>query len=142
MQSEILAEQSVWRILAKYFIHGIGFSVLGTILTVAWVLGLLVLVMLGSFIGLIIGLAVLVLIIGFANAVITTELWFPVKSGLWDTFLHGFVLLAILVIVDGLIVTLPSIVFPSLGTTIITFIVSSFINGFICKKVAEWWEEE
>jgi hypothetical protein len=142
-ESEIPAEkQGVWRILAKYFVHGLGFSILGTILAVAWVLGLLMLVMVGSFIGLIIGLAVLVLIVGFANAVITAQLWFPVKSGVWDVFLHGLVLLVILVIVDGMIVTLPSIAFPGMGTTIVTFIVSSFINGFIGKKVAEWWEEE
>lgn len=96
--------------------------------------------MLGSFIGLIIGLGLLILVIGFVNYVITSWLWFPVKSGFWDLLLHGFVLLIVLLIVNGIFVLAPSLAFPGIATTVVTFIIGSFIDGFVAKKVAGWWE--
>ena len=69
-----IKEEKIWKILIKYFVHGIVFSLLFTVLGVAWVFGSLILVMIGSFLGLIIGLVLLILIIGFSNAVVTSWL--------------------------------------------------------------------
>lgn len=138
---KIKEKEGALKIVVKYFVHGIAFSLLFALLVVAWAFGLVMLVVLGSFIGLAIGVAVLILIVGFLNAVITTQLWFEVKTGFWDLLLHGLVLLIVLVIVNGLLVTAPSLVFPGIPTTIITFIIGTFVNGFVGRKVAEWWSE-
>jgi len=139
---EIEEGGKIWKILIKYFVHGIAFSLLFTVLGIAWIFGLLALVMIGSFLGLIIGLGLLILIVGFVNAVITTQLWFAVKSGFWDILLHGLVLFIALVLVNGIFVIAPSLAFPGIATTVVTFIIGSFIDGFVGKKVAGWWEQE
>lgn len=139
---EIKEKEKAWKSIAKYFIHGILFSLLFNVLAIAWALGLLMLVVLGSFLGLAIGVVVLILIIGFLNAVITTQLWFKVKTGFWDLLLHGLVLFIVLLIVDGIFVMIPCLVFPGMFTTIITFIIGSFLNGLVGKRIAGWWEEE
>jgi len=141
-EAEEFKGEETWKIVAKYFAHGIVFSVLYTILYIAWAFGLLVLVQLGSFIGLIIGFILLMLIIGFVNCFITSWLWFPVDSGFWQILLHGFLLFITLTIADLILVFAPSIYLPGITTSIITFIVSSFINGFIAKTVAGLWETE
>lgn len=138
---KIKEKEGAVKLAVKYFAHGLAFSLLFAVLLVAWVFGLVMLVVLGSFIGLAIGVAVLILIVGFLNAVITTQLWFQVKTGFWDLLLHGLVLFIVLLIVDGIFITAPSLVFPGIPTTIVTFIIGTFINGFIGRKVAEWWSE-
>ncbi len=102
---------------------------------------LLVLVMLGFIIGLIIGLGFLMLIVGFANAVITTQLWFPVKAGFWDLVLHGLVLFIALLLVNGIFIIAPSLMFPGIATTVITFVIASFVDGFVGKHIAEFWSD-
>lgn len=131
-----------WKDLAKYFIHGIAFSILFLILTIAWVFILVVLVSFGFIIGLIAGVGLLFLIIGDLNSVITTHLWFGVKTSFWDLFFHGLVLFIILLVVNGIFVTVPSLVFPGIATTVVTLIITTFIDGFVAKKVAEWWRGE
>lgn len=130
------------RNLAKYFVHGIAFSILFTVLAIAWVFILVVLVALGFIIGLVIGLVVLVLIVGFLNSLITTYLWFDVKQSFSNLLFHGIVLLLVLVVVNGVVVALPTWLFPGTITTVITFIIASFVDGFVAKKVAGWWREE
>ncbi len=126
--------------LAKYFIHGIAFSLLFSILYIAWGFGLLILATLGAFIGLIIGLGILFVIMGEINITITSWLWFPVEeSSFWDVLKHGFILFIVLLIVDGIFVIVPSMVLPGIATTVVTFIYGSFLNGIVGKKVAEWW---
>ena len=128
--------------IAKYFIHGVAFSLIFTVLAIAWVFGVLILIILGSFIGLIIGLGILLLIIGFLNVVLTSWLWFPVKWGFWNILFHGLALLIILIIVNAIFIVAPSLVFPGTATSVFTFIIGAFIDGFVCKKVATLWEEE
>jgi len=126
----------------KYFVHGIAFSLLFTVLAITWIFGFSLLILLGSFIGLIIGLILLMLIIGFVNNLITTFLWFSVKWGTWDILFHGFVLFIALLFVNSVFITLPSLAFPGAITTVVTVIVGAFVDGFVCKKVAGWWEQE
>lgn len=97
--------------------------------------------MLGFIIGLIIGLGFLMLIVGFANAVITTQLWFPVKAGFWDLVLHGLVLFIALLLVNGIFIIAPSLMFPGIATTVITFVIASFVDGFVGKHIAEFWSD-
>lgn len=139
---KIKEKEKAWKIITKYFIHGIVFSFFFTVLVIAWTIGLLMLVVLGSFIGLAIGVAVLILTVGFLNAVITTQLWFKVKTGFWDLLLHGLVFFIVLLIVNGIFVMGPRFVFPGIATTIITFIIGSFLDGLVGKRIAGWWKEE
>lgn len=139
---KIKKREKAWKILTKYFVHGIAFSLLFAILTLAWFFSLLLLIILGSFIGLIIGLGILMLIIGGLNSFLTSLLWFPVRTSFWGILGHGFVLLIVLLIVDGVFVIIPSLAFPAMSTTVITFIVGSFLNGFVGKKVAGLWKQE
>lgn len=131
-----------WKNLAKYFVHGIVFSILFLILTLAWVFVLVLLTAIGFIIGLIIGFGLLLLIVGFLNSGITSLLWFEVKTSFWDLFFHGLVLLIVLLILDVIIVTLPSLAIPGTATRVVTLVISSFLYGFVAKKVDGWWELE
>ena len=139
---EIKEKEKTWKILAKYFAHGIAFYVLFTILTIAWLFGFIVLTILGSLIGLIIGLGILMLIVGGVNCFLTSLLWFPVKTSLWSLVGHGLVLFIALLIVDGIFVMIPSLVFPGIVTAVFTFIFGSFLNGFVARNIAGWWRQE
>jgi uncharacterized membrane protein (UPF0182 family) len=130
-----------WKNLAKYFVHGIAFSLIFTLLAIAWIFGFLMLIILGSYIGLIIGFGLLMLIIGGLNSVLTSILWFPVKTSFWSIVGHGIVLFIALAIINTISVIVPSFAFPGIATQIVTFVVSSFVDGFIAKKVAGLWEE-
>jgi len=131
-----------WKDLAKYFIHGIAFSLLFLLLAIAWVLILIILVGLGFIIGLIIGLGLLFLIVGFLNSIITVYLWFDVKMSFLDLLFHGVALFVVLLIVNGISVTLPSLAFPGIATSVVTFIIASFLDGFVAKEVAGQWKQE
>lgn len=127
--------------ISKYFIHGLAFSILFLILGVAWSFALVILVGLGSIIGLIIGLGLLFLIVGFLNSLITDFLWFTVNKSFLSTLFHGIVLFMLLLIVDSIFVLVPIIVFLNVYVQIITFIVGTFLNGLVGKTVARIWEE-
>ena len=73
-----------WRDLPRYFVHGIAFSMLFFVLAIVWVFAFAVLSFIGAVIGLVIGIVLLFLLVGFANSVVTSVLWFKVKFGLWD----------------------------------------------------------
>ncbi len=132
-----------WAILAKYFLHGIAFSLLSIVLVFVVGLVLLFLVAIGSFIGLMLGLAVLMLAIGGLNCFLTDVIWdLQTKTSLWNLLLHGFVFFVILLVVNGFLVMVPNYIFPSIATTIITFIIGAFAGGFVGKTVAKWFESE
>lgn len=128
--------------VAKYFIHGIAFSFLFLILAVAWVFILAILVGIGFIIGLIIGLIVLFLILGGLNTFLTSMLWFNVKSGFWDLLIHGVTLFFILLIAGIFIQLMPNLLLPGTATTVVMFLIGSFVDGFIAQRVAQWWREE
>jgi hypothetical protein len=130
------------RDMAKYFLHGIVFSILFLVLAFAWIFLLLFLTAIGFIIGLIIGFGVLLLIVGFLNSSITSLLWFEVKTSFWDLFFHGLALFIILLVVNGIFVSVPLLVFPGIATTVATLILATFLNGFVGKKVAGLWEKE
>jgi hypothetical protein len=135
-------EEKKWFILAKYFVHGAAFSLIFTALVFLWIFGYFMLIVLGSLIGLVIGLGLLMLIVGGINCFLTNALWFPVKTSFWDIVGHGIVLFIALAVVNAIVVIVPTLVFPGLVTTIVTFIIASFVDGFACKNIARFWEEE
>jgi len=141
-KSKIREKEKTWKILAKFFVHGLAFSLLFTVLAILWIFGFLILILLGSFIGLIIGLGILMLIIGGLNSLLTSLLWFPVKTSFWSILGHGIVLFIMLSIVNSIFLLVPSLAFPGITTTAITFIIGAFLDGFVSKKVARWWKEE
>jgi len=139
---EIKEKEKTWKILAKYFAHGIAFRLLFTILTLVGLFGFIVLTVLGALTGFIIGLGILMLIVGGVNCFLTNLLWFPVKTSLWSMVGQGLVLFIALLIVASIFVMIPSLVFPGIVTTAITFIFGSFLNGFVARNVAGWWRQE
>jgi hypothetical protein len=131
-----------WKDLAKYFVHGIAFSFLFLVLAFVLVFVLVVLVAFGSFIGLIIGFGILMLTVGGLNCFLTGAIWGEeTNTSFWSVLLHGFALFVILLFVNGILVMVPNIVFPSIATTVVTFIIGAFAGGFVGKKVAELFEE-
>jgi len=130
-----------WKDLFKYFVHGIAFSTLFFVLAIAWILAFAFLTVIGAIIGLVIGFVLLFLVVGFANSVVTSYLWFKVKFGFWDFLFHGFVLFVTLLILN-VIITVPTLVLPGIATTVITYIITTFVEGFVAKKLAGWWQEE
>jgi ABC-type dipeptide/oligopeptide/nickel transport system permease component len=130
-----------WKEIVKYFVHGLLFSTLLFVLGIAWTFVLTFLIGFAAMMGLIIGLILLFLMVGFLNSVISSYLWFEVKFGFWDSLFHGIVLFSALIVLD-IVLKIPTSVFPGIATSIITFIIAAFIEGFVAKKLAGWWQEE
>lgn len=134
-------KEKTWKTLMKYFLHGILYSGFFLVLVFVWAVIFVVLVVIGSFIGFIIGVILLVFIIGGLNILLTSFIWsVSVKSDWKSLLVHGFVLIVVL-----LIASIPSIIInliaPSLVTSIVIFLVYCFIDGFVSKNVALFWEE-
>jgi L-cystine uptake protein TcyP (sodium:dicarboxylate symporter family) len=76
------------------------------------------------------------------NSYLTDIIWAIQTKTEWMSLLgHGFVLLIALIIVHIPDIII-SLTIPSLATTIVLFIVNAFIDGFVAKNVASYWEEE
>jgi len=125
--------------IAKCFAHGILFSTLFLVLTMLLSFGATFLVAIDFMLIVLIGFWLLCLIIGFANSVITSLLWFKVDMSFLGIMAHGFVLLIVWFIVNMIVVIVPSLVFPGIVTTVVTLIIGSFPNGLVGRLVAEWW---
>ena len=132
-----------WKIFGKYFLHGILFSVVFLLLGIAWIFMMILLVSLGAIIGFIIGIGLLFLIVGFINMVLGVHLWnIEAETGFWNIFFHGLVLFILLLIANLITSTLPNYTFPGTATLVVTFIISTFLNGVIGKKVSSWFGHE
>jgi hypothetical protein len=135
-------KENVWKTLGKYFVHGIGFSIIFTILTIVWAAILVVLVLVGFIIGLIIGLGLLLLFIGFINSVLMSMIWgVSMKTNFWSILSHGLVVFIGLLIV-GFIFMIPLFVDSSISTQILIIVISSIPRGFVAKKIGEIWKAE
>jgi len=137
-----LREYSHGGLLLRYFLHGIAFSLLSTVLLFVWVLLLFFLVMIGWFIGLIIGIIALLLFMGGLNAFLSGAIWsINTRTGLLSLLGHGLVL-GLLQVVAHIPAIIVNLTIPNLASTIAVFVTYCFIDGFIAKKVAGWWKEE
>jgi len=132
-----------WKVLWKYFLHGILFSVLGFVLFFVWVGVTLLLVMVGFIIGLLVGLGLLFLMIGFVNGLLGDYLWnIETEEGIGQMLIHGVVLSIILFLVSLVTFYLPAFIFPGVVTQIASFIISAPIDGAVGKAVASWFGRE
>jgi hypothetical protein len=132
---------SLGKSLLKYFEQGFLFSLIVLGLTVVWAVALVLLVLTGFIIGLIIGFVILLLMLGWLNAVLTNWIWkIPIEMGLVNLFGHGFVLFIAL-----LIVRIPAIItnlaVPSTVTTVAVFLVYCFVDGFVAKNVGGFFRD-
>lgn len=137
-----LAKRLDFKTISKYFIHGFAFSLTMIVLVFVWVFVGVFLIAVGSFIGLIIGFLVFFFMLSGLNSFLTENIWSISTKTEWMSLLgHGFALFFALLIAHtpSIIINLTA---PSLATTIVLFIVEAFIDGFVAKNVAVFWEEE
>lgn len=145
-------EKPWWINAARYFLHGILFSIIYTVLYLFWSFIWSLLVVMGPIIWFITGFIVLFFIVGGitlyfilggVNIYLTDRIWdIPIKEDLKSLLEHGFVLSILLFIVH---IPMIAITFtaPDLARALIVlFILYAFIDGYVAKKVGQLWEEE
>lgn len=130
-----------WSKLFRYFIHGAAFSILFLILTLIWIFIFAFLIVIGSFLGLIIGFIVLFFFMGGLNTFLTRWIWSTdIRSDWLSLFIHGLGLFFAL-----LIAALPMFFLTgfflagtpySLPLSIVLFVPTALINGFVAKNIA------
>ena len=128
--------------LARYFLHGIAFSILFFLLALVWLIILAILIVVGSIIGFMVGFILLFFFMAGLNTVLTDLIWETTIESGWKTLLiHGLALFFALFVAD-----LPVYVFLKLSESspavfMGAIVVYSFVDGFIAKHVASVWEE-
>lgn len=120
--------------------HGLGLSILMFVLVIGWALILMILLALGSILGLLIGLGVLALALGYINAFLAEAVWeMSTDEALTSKLFHGGLLFLIL-----LIVNLPWVAIEYYSShwliTVVLFIIYVPIHGYVGKRVAEVFE--
>jgi hypothetical protein len=139
--SLIRMDEFLPRLLGKYFLHGILFSALSLGLFFVLVFVIAGLVLVGLWIGLIIGFMLLLLVIGGINVFLMGLLWdISVKADLLSLFLHGL-LLTIAFVLASIPVFIVNMFVPGTVTTVALFIVYCFIDGLVAESVGSIWEE-
>jgi hypothetical protein len=126
--------------LLKYGLHGIALSIIMTVVILGWAFLFVFLIAFGSLIGLIIGLALLVMFLGYVNKWVAETIWDITLQDDWKSiFLHG-VLLFIALLLVGIPNLLANFLVPGLLTSIIIFIVYVPVNGYIGSRIAATFE--
>lgn len=141
-------DDSTGKMVAKYFVHGAIYSLLMLVLMVVWAFLMIIMVVLGSIIGLIASFAVLFMMIGWLNAQISQYIWKIQVNQKWLSLLgHGFLLFIVIAIAG-----IPSLIisgmiwsadfFTYVIFTIVNFLIYSLIDGYICKRVSEVFPDD
>ena len=127
----------------KYLLHGALLSLVAIVLIFGGVVFILFLALLGLG-GILLVLAmiyVLPALVGVANSMVTRFLWHGMEVTWLGVWIHGIILMILLLITNFLFITIPSWFFPSTSTSVITFIIVSFPNGYMGKYIARFWKE-
>jgi hypothetical protein len=121
-------------------LHGLVFSVIMTIMTIAWAFLFAFLVVIGFIIGLIVGFVVLIFVFGWVNTFVAEFIWdFDLESD-WKTLgIHGLELFLILLVV-GIPSLIASALFPSILTAVVMFIVYIPIDGYVAHAIARQFD--
>lgn len=128
--------------LLRIFLHGIAFSLLFTALSFVWLVLLIFLMAIGWILGLIIGFGILMLIVGGLNSLLASAIWgIDTNTSFWSVFIHGFALFITLLVANLGLVFLPNMAFPGVATLVATFIISTIVDGYIGRSVAEMFPE-
>jgi hypothetical protein len=136
-QYRIQRKSMTFEDVKKYFLHGLVFSIVMFGIVIGWAVVLVFLVVVGSVIGLIIGVLALAYVIGWLNVNLSSYFWHIRSDSKWTALLaHGFLLLIALIVV-GIPQLLFTTVVPGILTSILLFIVYCFVDGFVAKNVAE-----
>jgi transcription elongation factor Elf1 len=129
-------------LIAKYFLHGVAYSLLVIGLTFLSILLLVALVVIGSILGLLLGFLIMIMAVGYVNSFLSGYFWNIQTPTKWSNLLvHGLVLMIALglanipfLILEYLIGTLTPVFF--LVALLLLFVIHSIINGYIGKAVA------
>ncbi len=101
------------------------------------------LVGLGFLIVLVIAFGLLSLIIGFFHTVLGVHLWnIEAETGFWSMLFHGLVFFIILLIVNLITYLLPNLTLLGTPTYVVTFVITTFLDGVIGKQVSLWFGRE
>jgi hypothetical protein len=137
--------------LARYFLHGILFSLIFSFFIIGVTVSLGLLALLNAIFvallnvifvigGLIIGFLLLIFLIGEINAFLDTWIWSSVhETEFWTVLFHGFVLFIALLIAEIPQITI-DIVFPGLVPSLAWILVYGFINGVIAREVIKTFD--
>ena len=105
-----------------------------------WALIFGVLIVLGSIIGLILGIVLLFFIVGGLNAFLSEIVWNLSIDGWQSVLTCGFCLTVILVVVHIPIAYAVIYDPPNIIVSIVLFVIYAFIDGFLARELAPLWE--
>ena len=127
----------------KYLLHGILLSLVTIVLISGGVIFVLFLALLGlgGILLLLVMIYVLPALVGVANSIVTRFLWHGMGVTWLGVWIHGIILMILLFITNFLFITIPSWYLPSTLSSVITFIIVSFPNGYMGKYIARFWKE-
>lgn len=139
-EEEYFEESSLSYRLTRYFAQGLAFSFLGVMILLFFPVLMGGLFAVGAFIGLIIGFIILFFVYGVVNSFLVERIWNVQIDWNWKKLLaQGFVLFIALIAVS-----IPSVVvdliWPSVSTAVIVFVVYCFVDGYVGKVVGSHWE--
>ena len=97
-------------------------------LTLGWEFIAALLVVFGFLVGFVIAIALLLVLLGFANAAVCRRLWFPVKGGLWVYFQQGIVM-GIVILIVALLLEGTSVSLSPIVSQAAFFLVAPLIYG-------------
>jgi hypothetical protein len=138
MESRI--RESWARIVLKYFVHGLFFDLLITLLLIGFLFVGAGLELVGGLIGLIVSIAAMMVLFGVVDNLINRAVWGDSMNwSILALLIHGLGLFVALLIVTCVIDLLPLLFFPGLTTTIVLFIPTCILDGRICRSIAERW---
>lgn len=128
-------------LLSRYFLHGIAFSLLLSILEVAWVFIAAFLIIGFWMIGLLVGFVLLLFIIGGLNTFLAESIWHLGMKENWQSILTQGFFLFIALFFAGIPSLIMNLAIPSWITAAALFLAYCFVDGFICFRIAYVWEK-
>jgi mannose/fructose/N-acetylgalactosamine-specific phosphotransferase system component IIC len=134
-------DESVPRLVGKFFVHGLLYSLICLGLYFVFAFVIVGLVLGGLSIGLIIGLVLLMFALGWTNVFLMDLIWdISAKEDLLSLFIHGLLLVIVFALVS-IPIFIVNLFIPSILTTIVLFIIYCFIDGLVAMAVGSIWEE-
>ena len=129
-------------LVAKYFLHGVAYSLLVIGLTFVSILLLVALVVIGSILGLLLGFLIMIMGVGYVNSFLSGYFWDIQTPTKWSSlFVHGLVLMIAIglagtpfIALEYLIGTLVPVF--SVVAIPVLFVIHSIVNGYLGKAVA------